>query len=167
MQEAERRAQLLSKKAEVNANIVYDGAKQYADEVLADVQKFLNSYQNSVMVNRRELGVLQRPQPQDEHAPVITQQSHVRPAQPGRQNVQIRSSQAVPAEEEEYREEAAAEKKPKQPWWKLKFKGDYEEDYEEDPEEEEEIREAQPKAPEARKQKGRWNRELDVDLDEK
>jgi hypothetical protein len=119
------------------------------------------------MVNRRELGVLQRPQPQDEHAPVITQQSHVRPAQPGRQNVQIRSSQAVPAEEEEYREEAAAEKKPKQPWWKLKFKGDYEEDYEEDPEEEEEIREAQPKAPEARKQKGRWNRELDVDLDEK
>jgi cell division septum initiation protein DivIVA len=166
--EAERRAQLLEKKAEVNANIVYDGAKQYADEVLADVQKFLNSYQNSVMSNRRELGVLQRLQPAEAQAPVISQQSHVRPVQPGRQAVSVRPAQAGPMREEEELEEPVAEKKPKQPWWKLRFKGDYEEDLEEDiDEEEEEVREAETKAPGGQKQKSRWNRELDVDLDEK
>lgn len=170
LQEAQRRAQLLAKKAEANAIIVYDGAKQYADEVLADIQKFLNNYQNSIMANRRELDVLQRPhQPVAEQAPVIAQQSHIRSAQPVRQvPVRTASADTMPEEEQE-QEEYIEEKKQKQPWWKLRFRNDYEEDAEEEPEtfEEEDVRSAQPKDIKGPKQKSRWNRELDVDLDEK
>ena len=40
-QEAQKRAQLLAAKAEYNANEVFENAKTYADDILADLDRFL------------------------------------------------------------------------------------------------------------------------------
>ncbi len=165
--EAERRAQLLEKKAEANAVFVYDSAKQYADEVLEDVQKFLDNYQRLISANRRELGASQRPvQSASDQGPVITQQSYIRTAQQSQSQADfIRTAPVRPVTaDEEENVQVDEERKPKQSWWS-RFKGEREEGFEEEFEEEE----AGDMVPDKRikKQKGRWNRELDVDLDEK
>lgn len=54
-QEAQRRAKLLAKKAEYNAGMLFNNAKVYADEVMADLERFLGEYQQQIGVNRREL----------------------------------------------------------------------------------------------------------------
>lgn len=66
--EAERRAAALTHMAETNANIVYEGAKQYADDILADLQRFLVKYQDLVAENRAELGVRAREEAQEASA---------------------------------------------------------------------------------------------------
>ena len=43
-QEAQKRAQLLAMKAEYNANEVFESAKSYADDILADLERFLGEY---------------------------------------------------------------------------------------------------------------------------
>lgn len=63
--EAQRRAAALASMAENNATIVYEGAKQYADDILADLQRFLVQYQNLVAENRAELGVRAKAEPQE------------------------------------------------------------------------------------------------------
>ncbi len=65
--EAERRADLLERKAEYNANLVYDNAKAYADDVLGSLMRFLEEYYSMVEVNRKDLGVV--PQPDFNKAP--------------------------------------------------------------------------------------------------
>lgn len=59
-QEAQKRAQLLAAKAEYNANEVFENAKTYADDILADLERFLDEYKNLVNVNRRDLGARAR-----------------------------------------------------------------------------------------------------------
>lgn len=60
--ETQRRAELLALKAEHNATLVYESAKQYADEVLADIGRFLAEYQHLIDVNRGELNARVQPQ---------------------------------------------------------------------------------------------------------
>jgi cell division septum initiation protein DivIVA len=74
--EAQRRAQLLALKAEYSANEVYENAKIYADEILADLERFLGEYKRLVEVNRRDLdartprpAALAQPAPQPDPAP--------------------------------------------------------------------------------------------------
>jgi len=59
-QEAQKRAQLLAAKAEYNANEVFENAKTYADDILADLDRFLGEYKNLVSVNRNDLGARAR-----------------------------------------------------------------------------------------------------------
>ena len=74
--EAQRRAELLQQHAEHNANVVYYGAKQYADDLLQDVQRYLMEYHSMVAQNRAELGVGAPPQPS---MPSQTQQTQQQP----------------------------------------------------------------------------------------
>lgn len=59
--EAERRADLLERKAEYNAKTVYENAKTYADGVLGSLMQFLEDYYEIVEVNRKDLGVVAKP----------------------------------------------------------------------------------------------------------
>ncbi|MBO4848777.1 MAG: hypothetical protein J5586_06470 [Clostridia bacterium] len=61
MAEAERRANLLERKAEYNAKKVYDNAKTYADGVLGSLMQFLEDYYEVVEINRKDLGVVPKP----------------------------------------------------------------------------------------------------------
>lgn len=54
-QEAQRRAKLLAQKAEANASMVFENAKCYADDVLKDLENFLNEYRQLVAINRKDL----------------------------------------------------------------------------------------------------------------
>lgn len=95
--EAKRRAELLQQHAEHNANVVYYGAKQYADEILQDVQRYLTQYGAMIDQNRAELGVKEPPAPQPmpplqqpvqpvpQAAPQPVQQPIPQPAAPQRQ----------------------------------------------------------------------------------
>lgn len=55
-QEAQKRAQLLAMKAEYSATQVYENAKVYADEILEDMERFLDQYRQLVSINRKDLG---------------------------------------------------------------------------------------------------------------
>ncbi len=55
--EAQRRSDLLKLKAEHSAETVFINAKVYADEILADVERFLDGYRKAIEENRTELGV--------------------------------------------------------------------------------------------------------------
>jgi len=76
-QEAQKRAQLLAMKAEYNANEVFENAKSYADDILADLERFLGEYRNLVNVNRADLGararVTQQAQPPVVQPPIVQQ----------------------------------------------------------------------------------------------
>ena len=61
VEEAERRANLLERKAEYNAKRVYDNAKGYADGVLGSLMQFLEDYYGVIEVNRNDLGVVPKP----------------------------------------------------------------------------------------------------------
>ena len=56
-QEAQRRAKLLALKAEANAAMVFESAKKYADDVLRDLENFLDEYRQLVAINRKDLDV--------------------------------------------------------------------------------------------------------------
>ena len=183
LKEAQRRAELLQQHAEHNANIVYAGAKQYADELLQDVQRYLLQYHQLVAQNRSELGVAEEPLPQTqaEPAPSVPQQP-VQPsapqqpqprravAQPGQPNPPQTAPVMQDEEEEEY------EPAPKKRWSlfgkRSKAKDEYEDEeyYEDDfddayEDEEEDLYEPAPKRGKrvGRKKK---NEEMDLDLDE-
>ena len=61
MTEAEHRAELLERKAEYNAKTVYENAKTYADGVLGSLMQFLEDYYDIVEINRKDLGVVPKP----------------------------------------------------------------------------------------------------------
>lgn len=109
LEEAQKRAQLLDRKAEHNATVVYDGAKRYADEILADVQRFLGEYQYLIGQNRDELGIRSQPQPepdreyqqmvQNAYRPAQEQQEPMQPVQPAAQPMAaqpVEAPQAIP-----------------------------------------------------------------------
>lgn len=56
-------------KAEYNASQVYENAKTYADDILADLERFLGEYKRLVEVNRRDLDA-RSPQPAAPAQPV-------------------------------------------------------------------------------------------------
>ncbi len=85
-QEAQRRAKLLAMKAEANAAMVFDNAKNYADDVLRDLENFLGEYKQLVAVNRKDLDARTAQQPeaqqqvQPQAAPVAPAAQPVAPA---------------------------------------------------------------------------------------
>ena len=86
--EAQKRAELLAKKAEANATIVYESAKNYADAVLRDLESFIYEYQRLVAANRNELGakyinpVIQPATPQAAMPPQMVMPQQSAPVQP-------------------------------------------------------------------------------------
>ena len=70
-QEAQRRAELLAKKAEANASLVFENAKCYADDVLKDLESFLGEYKQLVALNRKDLDA--RTQQSEPTAPAAPQ----------------------------------------------------------------------------------------------
>ena len=63
-QEAQRRGKLLAMKAEANAGMVFNSAKKYADDVLRDLENFLDEYKQLVAINRKDLDVRTDSEPQ-------------------------------------------------------------------------------------------------------
>lgn len=123
-QEAQKRAQLLAAKAEYNANEIFESAKTYADDILADLDRFLGEYRNLVGVNRSDLGARARvAQPvQPVQAPVaqtIAQQSVMQQAaaqkaaasEPVRQQVSPRAA-AAPAPRNSVRDAGRTRRRP-------------------------------------------------------
>ena len=53
--EAAERAQQIQQEAIDNANAITNGSRQYADDMLADVQRYLNDYIKMLNTNREEL----------------------------------------------------------------------------------------------------------------
>ncbi len=94
--EAERRAGLLAQKAEESAASVYEGAKQYADNILDDVQKYLMTYHAQVGENRSELGVNYRSRIQNT-APEAPPMQHQPVQQPPMQHPAARPPKQQPA----------------------------------------------------------------------
>lgn len=82
-QEAQRRAKLLAMKAEANAAMVFDNAKNYADDVLHDLESFLGEYKQLVAVNRKDLDArtAQQPETQQEAMPAAQAQQAAPAAQ--------------------------------------------------------------------------------------
>lgn len=157
--EVQRRAELLQKQAEHNANVVYNGAKQYADEILQDVQRYLMEYHHMVGQNRAELGVVAAPtqqaaQPVQQTAPQpamqqAAQQSAKRPVEPQVQ------AQAESKEEEDF------QPRRKRSWFRRKDEDELFE--EEDPLEKLDEEDA-PKS--RRRSKRVQDDDLDMDLEE-
>ncbi len=162
MLEVQRRAELLQQHAERNANIVYNGAKQYADEILMDVQRYLVEYQHMVAQNRMELGVAQA-EPMEAsipQQPVQQPQAAAAAApQPARKPVEPQAPELPEAEEEDYEEEQPIKKR-KRGWF---FQRDDDDLFDEEDVQEEGPLEEEPKV---RHAKRRREEDLDLDLDE-
>ncbi len=164
-QEVQRRAELLQQHAERNATIVYNGAKQYADEILMDVQRYLMEYHHMVAQNRAELGVAQVeavPVPQAPEAPIapIAPQQPAVPQKPERRPVEPH----VPAPVQEEEEEEKPEPKRKRGGWFFRRDDDDLFDEEDVPEEEEPVEDTSKKGRRAKQH--RREEDLDLDLDE-
>ena len=61
-QEAVARAKKMQQEAMDNANAITNGSRQYADDMLADVQRYLNDYIKMLNTNREELNVQALPE---------------------------------------------------------------------------------------------------------
>ena len=61
-QEAVARAKQMQQEAMDNANAITNGSRQYADDMLADVQRYLNDYIKMLNTNREELNVQALPE---------------------------------------------------------------------------------------------------------
>ncbi len=59
--EAEKRAEAIRRKAIHNANLVFDNAAAYSDEVLGTLMHFLEEYYAMIEANRNELNAKRRP----------------------------------------------------------------------------------------------------------
>lgn len=83
--EAKKRAQMLAKKAEYNAKLIFNNAQQYSDELLQDIQRFIGEYQNLIANNRKELNARKQfieAQAAPEQEPAQPQRSSAQPAAP-------------------------------------------------------------------------------------
>lgn len=164
--EVQRRAELLQQHAERNANIVYNGAKQYADDILKDVQRYLMEYHQMVAQNRAELGVAHAEAAPQEvpvpEAPVepIAPQKPAAPQKPERRPVEPQAPAPLPEEEEE----EMPEPKRKRGGWFFRRDDDDLFDEEEVPEDEEPVEEPVKKSRFAKQR--RRDEDLDLDLDE-
>ena len=169
--EAQRRAELLQQHAEHNANVVYYGAKQYADDLLQDVQRYLMEYHSMVAQNRAELGVGAPPQPsmpsqtqQTQQQPPF-QQSAQRPVQAPVQPQQPPVAPSAPpyASQDDEEEEEEPRKR-----WSLfgRKRREYEDDFEDDDQPFEDEEEEPVKRRRKRGHRHDEDDNLDMDLDE-
>lgn len=125
-QEAQKRAQLLAMKAEHNAALVYENAKCYANDVLLDLENFLNEYRQLVDKNRCSLEAKQPAQPvyQQPIQQSAARQESFAPASPVRQQRKPKPPVAKPMPveespvEQEYEEDTKSEKKSLFGWLK-------------------------------------------------
>lgn len=175
--EATRRAEQLQQRAEINANIVYNGAKQYADDVLKDLQRYFSEYHELIGQNRRELGI-DEPTPAPEAAQEAVSLEKEDRGSTRRKKRVVRQEdleqdmeEASYDEEEEYEE--ARDERPRgiKGWFKKHIieydEDEYDEDEEEYDEEEEEIEEDYSRrGKRARLGKRSAPVEMDADLDE-
>lgn len=112
-QEAQKRAQLLAMKAEHNAALVYENAKCYANDVLLDLENFLNEYRQLVDKNRCTLEAKQPAQPvyqQPVQQQAVHQEAPVAP--PARQQRKPKPPVAAPIQEEAPADEEITEARP-------------------------------------------------------
>lgn len=143
--EACRRADELQAAAEENAEAICNGARVYADDLLADVQRYLNDYMKVINKNREELDVhptpaqLPRvtaeavsPSPAVAALPVQKEVKHAQKA------AKLAPRKAEPEEEEADYPEEKPEKPQKKGWFKRMIEGDDDEDDEEAYDDEEE-----------------------------
>ncbi len=173
--EVQRRAEILQQHAEHNAQVVYNGAKQYADDILHDVQRFLYNYQQMVAQNRAELGVCagQQPvygpeQPAQQAAQTVAQQAAAQTVEKPVQPVSAKAAQpARPVEPQppqlDDREQEEEEYEPRRGifgWFRRK-----DDDLFEEEDEEEAFREDGPSQSRRRTKRDKAD-DLDVDLDE-
>lgn len=161
--EVQRRAELLQKQAENNANIVYNGAKQYADEILQDVQRYLMGYHHMVGQNRTELGVVAtRPPVQQQAAQPVQQAAPQHAKQDAPQSVKRPvEPQAPVAQAEAKEEEEDFQPRRKRGWFRRK---DEDELFEEEDPLEKLDEEETPKS--RRRAKRAQDDDLDMDLEE-
>lgn len=101
-QEAQRRAKLLAMKAEANAGLVFESAKKYADDVLRDLENFLDEYKQLVAINRKDLEV--HPDVAQQAAQTVQAAApQQRPAtQAPVQQPRVRAAAPAPADELDY-----------------------------------------------------------------
>ena len=193
LQEAQKRAELLERKAEHNATVVYEGAKRYADDILVDLTRFLGEYQTLIQKNRDELDVRREPdltvaqpaaaQSKPAAAAQAAEKTQPTPARPAAAQVQPKAAPkpvAAPAMIQNFATEAAApqpntsveseeddfleEEHPvKRNWWKRK---DRREDFYEFDEEEDEYDDDEGFESEEEAPKKRWSLFKRRELDE-
>lgn len=167
--ETQRRCELLQQHAEHSANVVYNGAKQYADAILEHLQNYLMENYQRVEQNRQELGIVSA-QPPVAASPVIPQA----PVSPQRTARAPERAQAAPVEpvapapapqlfEEEPEEEA---------WEPRRRRGLFRRSEEElflDDDENDDTAQAQPEQetpPARRRSRKKKQQDLDIDLEE-
>jgi cell division septum initiation protein DivIVA len=92
MIEANKRADALIKLAEENASIIFNGSKQYADDILADMQRYIRGYIGTIQANREELGV--RYEREIPHADVM--QPEMPPVKPSAQAAEPAPQPIIP-----------------------------------------------------------------------
>jgi len=177
--EAVRRAEQLQQRAEINANIVYNGAKQYADDVLKDLQRYFSEYHELIGQNRRELGIDEPAAAETEPQETAVPEKEEHGLAWRKRNAARREELNRDAEEEQYEDEAEEEyeeeAKSARPrgikGWFKKHIIEYDEDeYDEDEEEYDDMEEYE----EDFSRKGKQSRfgkrsapvEMDADLDE-
>lgn len=148
--EAVARAEALRIASEENADAICNGARAYADDILADVQRYLNAYMKMINGNREELDV--RPMPEVRTEPVVAQEPRQETPKPEpKPAVKKAEPKPVEPEEEEELEEDEFEEKPeknkrKKGWFKRMLEGDDdEEEYEDEDEYEEPVKPAKKK----------------------
>ncbi len=100
-QEAQRRAKLLAMKAEANAAMVFESAKKYSDDVLRDLENFLDEYRQLVAINRKDLGA-RVDGPQQQAQPVQQAAPQPRPAPSANPVQKLRAQPAAPVPENEF-----------------------------------------------------------------
>lgn len=171
--EVQRRAEILQQHAERNAQVVYNGAKQYADDILQDVQRFLYNYQQMVAQNRAELGVSAGQQPvygpeqpaqqaAAQTAAKQTTQTTEKPVQPASAKA-AQPARPVEPQPPQLEEEPEEEYEPRRGifgWFRRKDEDLFEEEDEAEP-----FREDGPSKSRRRMKREKAD-DLDVDLDE-
>ena len=169
-QEAVRRAEILEAEATDNANTIIMGARRYADDQLADVQRYLNGCIKTLNTNREELNV--EPLPDNEPTLTVKQRAEKlempapeKAAAKTRPEPAKRAVRPAPQMEEEDDDEElpvssrepagniaddaedTPKKKKKKNWFKRLLDGDDEEDEPDDMEEEIEPEEEEEEKP--------------------
>lgn len=165
--EALKRANSISVEAETNANAIYNGARRYADEILADLQSYISDYHKMISDNRKELGIVKNeniPSPLPIESAREFNDSFAEPhSQPvEKKTIEKKANDFVQIKEtdremDDFEDEDLIVSKPQKSKKKTAKKAIIEDDFEDDFEEEEE---------EKPKKKGIFSRMFEVEDDE-
>lgn len=158
--ETQRRCELLQQHAEHSANVVYNGAKQYADAILEHLQNYLTENYQRVEQNRQELGIISA------HPPVASQPIVPTPP-PQRSGRETERAHMAPVEPVAPQSDAQLFEDEAEAWEPRRKRGLFhraEADLFLD-EENDETAQAQPIQEEAPRRRSRKQREKDLDID--